>query len=488
MNDNLLKIGNVVKNAVCCDLCSVSVCVVVFLCWLLNLTAIGLSVLVALVCVELLFCDDPSALFLPIMVSLTCVRDQSAVNSVLLVCWIVPLVACAVVFVCKNFPSKFKLGRMFIPQAAISVALLVGGIGVISSDYYLKEFPLVLALGLGMLVVYFAFVNFLGRTVRDVALHFAKSCVYVELVVCAELGVLILQSELSLSQWSDSYWNFGWGNRGMAATFLPFAAVMCLYLSVRAKKHAFAYVLASYAIMVCLFLTLSRAAIIFGTVAFVAALIFACVRGNRKQTLVTSGCVIVVAALACAVFHQQIAVLAGEIWERFSQIKIYFENGRLVIEGTSGRFGEDALYGQAVQMFKQNPVFGVGMGGHPDVAINDSPDAAARFHSTVFEVMASMGVVGMACYAFYYAMRFREVLCKDNRKNLFSIFTLFTWVAYEGQSLVDMSTFEPIFCIFVALQLAIIEVYGNQENFSVDIVEFLPRITTDVNVNCSTAK
>ncbi len=488
MNDNLLKIGNVVKTAVYSDLCSVSVCVVVFLCWLLNLTAIGLSVLVALVCVELLFCDDPSALFLPIMVSLTCVRDQSAVNATLLACWIVPLVACAVVFVCKNFPSKFKLGRMFVPQAAISVALLVGGIGVISPGYYLKELPLVLALGPGMLAVYFAFVNFLGHTDRDVALHFAKSCVYVGLVVCAELGVLVLQSELSPSQWSNSYWNFGWGNRGMAATFLPFAAVMCLYLSVRAKKHAFVYVLASYAIMFCLFLTLSRAATIFGTVAFVAALIFACVRGNRKQTLVTSGCVVAAVALVCVVFHRQMAVLVGEIWERFSQIKIYFENGKLVIEGTSGRFGEDALYGQAVQMFKQNPMFGVGMGGHPNVAINDSPDAAARFHSTVFEVMASMGVVGMVCYAFYYVMRFCEVLCKSNRKNLFSIFTLFTWIAYEGQSLVDMSTFEPVFCLFVALQLAIIEVCGNQENSSADVFEFLPRVSADVAPKGSAAE
>lgn len=469
----LQKTENFVRRAVYSDVYFACICVVAFLCWCLNWSAVGLILLVAATCVTLLFGNDASSTFLPVMVCLTAIRNPAEITPVVLAVTIAPLTVCIVLFVCRNLPKTVVLGRMFVPQAAVSLALLVGGLGVVSASNYLAELPLVLALGVGMLLTYFVFVNSTGRNSVDVPLCFAKACVYVGLVVCAELAVLIAQSTLEPSQWSQSYWDFGWGNRGMAATFIPFAMVMSLYLSVRTKKHAFAYVLISFVMLLCLALTLSRAATLFGAVAFVCALVAAIVLGNKKQTLVCVAGAVAVGILACAIFWQQVSQLVEGLLSRFSQIKIYFAEGKLVIEGTSGRFGEDGLYGKAWQFFKQSPLFGIGMGGHPNVAINDSPDACARFHSTVFEVIASMGIVGIVCYVFYYVMRFREVLAKPRRKNPFALFTLFAWIAFEGQGLVDMNTFEPVFSFFVVFQLVVLQkLDGSCEK--TEILQLLP--------------
>lgn len=471
------KIGNVVQKAVYSDLCTLGVCVVVYLCWLLDWTAVALIFLTAFSCVALLFAKDLSSLFLPLIVCLTGVKNPSDVTTTLLVCLLVPLGLSGAAFVVRNRPKKVLLGQMFVPQTAVSFALLIGGVGVVSTQNYLHELPLVLALGVGMLALYFVFVNFSGRNSSvDVPAHFAKICVYVGFVVCAELATVILQSGLSPSEWSSSYWDLGWGNRGMAATFIPFAIVMSLFLCVREKKYPFVFLLVSFVQLACLMMTLSRAATLFGLIAFVAALVTCLVLGKRKQLLVCCGAVLGVVLLTCAVFHEKVSELALGIWDRFSQIKIYFENGKLVIEGTSGRFGEDALYGQAVQMFKQHPIFGVGMGGHPNVAISVSEAAEARFHSTVYEVMASMGIVGILCYLFYYAARFHVVLRKNNRKKLFPLFVLFTWIAFEGQSLVDMSTFEPVFVIIVTLQLAVLQNCCDEKyEQSINVLWLLPQ-------------
>lgn len=453
----LQKTENVMRRVVYSDVYFACICVVAFLCWCLNWSVAGLILLVAATCVTLLFGNDGSATFLPIMVCLAAIRNPVEITPVVLAVTIAPLSVCFVIFVCRNLPKNVLLGRMFVPLSAVSLALMVGGLGVVSSSNYLSEFPLVLALGAGMLLTYFVFVNFTGRNSVDAPLCFAKACVYVGLVVCAELAVLVAQSQLAPSQWVESYWNFGWGNRGMAATFIPFAMVMSLYLSVRTKQHAFVYVLISFVMLICLALTLSRAATIFGLVAFVCALVAAIVLGNKKQTLACVAGAFALCILACAIFWKEVSQLVEGLLSRFSQIKIYFAEGKLVIEGTSGRFGEDGLYGKAWQFFKQNPLFGIGMGGHPNVAVNDSLDACARFHSTVFEVMASMGIVGIVCYVFYYVMRFREVLAKPRRKNPFALFTLFSWIAFEGQGLVDMNTFEPVFSFFVVFQLVVLQ-------------------------------
>ena len=68
------------------------------------------------------------------------------------------------------------------------------------------------------------------------------------------------------------------------------------------------------------------------------------------------------------------------------------------------------------------------------------------------EILASMGIVGVLAYLYYYAMRLKAVFVKSNIKNRFPLFVFISWIAFEGQSLVDVGLLEPIFIFFITFQ------------------------------------
>lgn len=455
------KTCRIAQETVYSDVYTACVCLFAFIMWACNCTVAGLAVICVLAMLTLLFTRNLAGLFLPIVCSLTVVRELTEKQAVSLIPCFVLIVACGVVFFVRNFPKKFKLGKMFFPQVAVSVALLMGGIGAISSENYLRAFPLVLALGLGVLVIYFLFVNFLKTDDIDVPLHFAKVFAYVGLVICAELLTVIIQSGKSPSTWTECYWDVGWGNRNMIATFLDFCIVMSLYLCARAKKFGFVYMLVAFVQTLFLLLTMSRGGILFGVIAVIVGVVMCILKGNRKELLICFGAVCAAVVLVCAIFHKQVGALFSGVWERFSEISIRIEDGKLVIEGTSWRGGEDGLYEKAIELFKTYPIFGGGVG---HVVVKDSVDIANMdwFHSTIFEVMASMGVLGMLCYAFYYVARFGIIFYKGKIKNKFPLFVFISWIAFEGQSLVDVGVLEPVYMIFIALQMAIVEVCSEE--------------------------
>lgn len=456
------KICNIVQTAVYSDVYTLCVCIFAYLMWLFDCSVAALAVVIVLASVTLLFTNDLSALFLPIVVSMVCVRHFSESEAISLwPCLILFLSGC-VVFFLRNFKHKPKLDKMFFAQIAVSVALLMGGVGAISSQNYLRALPLVLALSLGVLAIYFFFVNLMKESNGvDIPLHFAKVFAFVGVVVCLQLLTLIIQAGNFTSGWTDIYWDVGWGNRNMIATFINFSMIACLYLCIRAKKFPFVCMLLAFFHALCLVLSMSRGGIVFGAIAFVVGLVMAIIKGNRKQLLICLGAVVAAALLMCAVFHQKVSEMLSSVWDRLSQISIRIEDGKLVIEGTSGRFGEDGLYGKAWQLFKQYPIFGAGI-GHVTVADDVTISKMDWFHSTVLEIFASMGIVGVLCYGFYYFVRLFTVFEKKNIKNRFPLFVFISWIAFEGQSLVDVGLLEPVYIIFIAIQMAIMQVCKEQ--------------------------
>lgn len=467
----------VVQRAVYSDVFFACLCLLTYVFWLLNWSLAGVAVIFSIACLALLFSDCVSVIFLPIVCVMTAVRAEDATSLVSLWPLLILFVLCAGFFIWRNFPKKCKLGFMFFPYLAVTVALLLGGIGVINGENYLRALPLALGVGAAPLAIYFLFVNFLKKeNAVDVPVYFAKACAFVGFVVCAELVTVMAQSGLSPSQWGGSYWHVGWGNRGTIAAFLPFSFVMCLYLASRAKNCSWAYLLAAFVQVLCLALTMSRSGILFGGLAFAVGLVLCIVKGNRKELLICLGAVCGIVLLFCIVFHQKVGSLISGILQRFGEFSIRIENGKLVIDGTSGRWGADGLYTKAVQMFKEFPIFGGGL-GHGAVGEGPNMDIMERFHSTPLEVMASLGIVGIVCYLFCYVARFAAIFAKGNFKNRFPAFVFVVWIAFEGQSLVDMNTFAPVFVIFVSVQMAIMEVYkGERYEEKTQILQLFPKL------------
>ncbi len=122
---------------------------------------------------------------------------------------LIVLVVAIVIFVVRNAVAKVKrkdrfvFGKMFFPQIAISIALLLGGIGTIAVDRYVASLPNVLALGIGVLAIYLLFANFIKRNDEiDYAKYFAKVLMWIGFAVSIQLCVVIAKSGIAPNEWA----------------------------------------------------------------------------------------------------------------------------------------------------------------------------------------------------------------------------------------------------------------------------------------------
>ena len=110
------------------------------------------------------------------------------------------------------------------------------------------------------------------------------------------------------------------------------------------------------------------------------------------------------------------------------------------------------LYKEAWALFKEHPIFGVGKGY---VGTNIEPNAMGVywFHSTIMQVLACMGIVGLVAYIYYYWVRLKILFTHIN--NSFNLFILAVWVGFEGYSLINPNTFMayPFMMLIIVMTL-----------------------------------
>ena len=82
--------------------------------------------------------------------------------------------------------------------------------------------------------------------------------------------------------------------------------------------------------------------------------------------------------------------------------------------GDSGRI---KLFKEAWELFKAHPIFGVGK-GYVGTGTPTNEIGIYWFHSTFFQVIASMGIVGLMAYVYYYWARLKILF--SNIKNSFN--------------------------------------------------------------------
>lgn len=64
------------------------------------------------------------------------------------------------------------------------------------------------------------------------------------------------------------------------------------------------------------------------------------------------------------------------------------------------------------------------------------------FHSTVLHIMATMGIVGMLAYLWYYIAKYKIVFT-NIKTSIFAQLILFGLIGFEGYSMMDTGTFIP---------------------------------------------
>lgn len=446
---SLGPVENFVKKFIYTDYYMWLILSIVFIGWVTKCAPFGFIALILVSSFVLLFADDLLPLLVNIFSAVLMIYTDTVDEFLYLWPVFIPLGISIAVFVVRNVKvkktlddNKYHLGKMFFPQLAVSLALILGGVGVVSGEGYLVALPNTLFLGVGVLGVYALARNFI-RTDTDIdkTVYFAKILAYVGMVVGLQLVVAVARVGAPPAEWVHSTWDIGWGNRNNVATYFLFTAPMCMYLFTK-HKYGVVYMLMAIFQYCCLIMTFSRGGVLFGAIAFVVGCVFIILKArDRRRQLCYVGGIFALILVFYLVFMDEVNdVIKG-----------------LLGRGTSLN-GRDVLYVEAWDLFKQHPFQGVGLGyvGEGPGGFNDIK--LYWFHSTFFQVLACMGIVGVLAYGYKYVVKI--MLLVKNLRNSFNLFVIVALIGFEGYSIIDTGTMVPFpNMMLVAIMMCLVEMF-----------------------------
>ena len=387
----------------------------------------GAVIFVGIICALLVLCEDILTTTLPFL--LLCVfvtRCYDSFDTFIKYAWMAIPAVLALIFHFVVFRKPIKLGTTVWGLAAVSVALLFGGLGNVSNFDYFRPATLYYTffLGVGMLGAYVLLKSQLcARRDYDVRQKFICLLYIMGMFACLCVLVFTYETKDFILQ-HKALKSFQSSNN--ISTFLMLAMPCPFFFIQKSKLHFIPAIIIPF----CIFLTGSRGGLIFGAVEFLICLaVFAACDKPRRFIYI---------CLLTAIVS--LLVLFGESIIQFSVNKAL---GELISENEPRRL----LLERALNGFTSNPIFGEGLGytGNTDL-YSPVKGALTWYHMLIPQIFASLGLVGAAAYGFQFSLRTRSILTclKKNRyRDKYVICTLA--VSYVG--LLLMSLVNPgIFC------------------------------------------
>ena len=325
---------------------------------------------------------------------------------------------------------------MKLPAAIMSLAFLANG--AFGGDYTLAS----LAYGAIQIVAFFVvfYVFYLGFKNEDggsLLEYFVYVSTLVALLLVVETGYVYVSNDVIVEGIADKgEIEYGWGISNTAGQLMTALIPIIFVGAVRSKYASLLYFGAASVTLVATVLTMSRSAILFALPIYLICCFIACFFGEHKRQFRV---ITVLGSFAAAFF-------AVKLW---SKLTVFFE--QLLERGLTdaGRFD---LWEYAMDSFRQAPIFGKGFFGlHTDtyVVAEFFPE---MMHSTPFQLLAAMGVVGLVAYAYY---RLETVKLFIDYPSLSKTLVGISLLSLLGQSLLDNFIFyvQPMFHYSVALAI-----------------------------------
>jgi len=209
---------------------------------------------------------------------------------------------------------------------------------------------------------------------------------------------------------------------------MPFA----FYLATK-SKHPLLYFMIGILQFFAMFLSFSRGGIIFGSLVF-PCVVIACICYTKKARWKF----IITTIIFTAVFVYFL-YLNMEYFERVMQI--------------SGDEARSNMYRLAIEYFKDYPIFGTGLAHDPGIYYRPLTMCIYWYHSTIFQIIASLGTVGLIAYGIQFFYRAKAIF---EIKNPFNHFVLFAILGFAGYSMVNVGYFVPVPFVPIVLFMFII--------------------------------
>ena len=403
----------------------------------------GTIIFVVICGLVMALCED----FLPalqVILITTCfaIRCKHSYDDFIRFWWLVPGVAVLILSHFFIYKAKFTRGNCFFGILATSIAVTLGGLGIITAKEYFAPVSLfyIFLLGFAMLIVHMYMNSALK--IRDgyvFSERFAKMMAAVIVMICICLAEEYL-SRLDELNGTFDILPFQWRNNG--STMLMLAMPFAFYLS--AKKFGWFFVgMLAYAAII---LTGSRGGMIFGLVELGICFTTMFILDKRHRPIIGAiffGCLIV----AFLMRHFLIDIVSYTIQRLLSPT----ENAIRL-----------QLIPRGIEDFKSNILFGRGIGymGNNDVH-NNAEFTLCWYHCSAIQVAGSFGTVGIVAFVYQFIKR---NLLIWKKATLFNMTIFLSYISLELMSLVNPGIFCPVpYLLLVVLYLIVIEKSNDTE-------------------------
>lgn len=329
-----------------------------------------------------------------------------------------------------NFKEVLEPGKMrktTFSMFLILIPMILGGL-----FKWWRNWTWMLIYAALFIVLSFAFIYFLAvgkdkiKDRRKLIKTLMKMMVAAGLVVSIQIIVFYINLgsfQALMTCISDKGLNLGWGSPNPVAATLILYMPANFYFIISKNKYTFLFILKAALEFMLMVSASSRGALLFSTIGMVILSVYVFIKSeNKLQMTFTFGAVFGVAIGIFVGFYQ---TFFHTIIERLSSFGMD-DNGRFDIY----------LYG--LNVFLRHPVFGSGWDfGIGLQHVNFSP---YLFHSTIIQIAACSGIVGLLCYAYYYYARYRTFFIE---KSPYCYVLLACMWIFEGYAMIDPILFFP---------------------------------------------
>lgn len=404
--------------------------------WLVQIEQLSIFLTILLACYILCSQEDTLPLF-PILfaVAFSFPHDIDPLTYVPLMP-LLALIAAAIILHFIRFKPKLRYTKFLLPSLAISCALMLGGVGVISAADYAGGLTYALLLGFVLFALYIVIGAFFAPP-RDTDVQGYTMAMLVSMGVLLSLQTIwfFIKTDQSIYVWTKANLDLGWGISNNVSTLLLMSMPACFYFAAKTKYASPFFMLLGGFMFAINVLTFSRGGILSACVVILPTVIAGGIYAKHKKVYIIS---------AAAIFLVLVIALA-------SAYKLWTPILASVFENKFAPSNRDKLYAEAWQGFTTYPLFGLGI-GFRGVNFRMANMPMYWFHSTFFQIIGSMGLVGLIAYAYYYSVRYFIIL----RKKMFNVFVFLCLLGFEGYSMIDTGTFVPIPTMMIAMLLTLI--------------------------------
>lgn len=373
------------------------------------------------------------------------IRCYNSLQAFTNIIWLAIPLACAVLFnIVAYYKKPSAKGSQFFPMLFVSVAVTIGGIGVISAEDYFGGAAIynTLGIGFGMLLVYCFFFSKINTNkgysliekLTDIMVViglFASFMVFMHYII--NINTVIDKGGIFYIRW-----------RNNVSTILMMSMPFSFLLANRKSTAA----TLPFIFYIATLLTGSRGGMIFGSIELVMCIVMFILYDKRRRLayIIICGCFVFVALT----FLPEITSFLNTTIQRVFRVLNEFLLG--------GKDTETRVrhYARGIEDFLNHPIFGTGLGNmtNRDIFAN-KPGSLCWYHCEPIQIAGSFGIVGIVAFVYQFIKRNLLIWKKPT---LFNMTIFLSYISLELMSLVNPGIFCPVpYLLLVVIYMIVVE-------------------------------